>query len=266
MQQQNPGQQQNLRRRPPPPPVPDDVTGAELDRQVRAELASLGEPAARQVSRHLVMAGRLLDTDPEQAWQHAVAARGRAGRLAVVREAAGLAAYRAGRYAEALAELRTARRLTGSDEHLAVMADCERGLGRPERALTLAASPQARRLEQDQRVELLIVAAGARLDLGQPEAAVVLLQVPDLGGNRTGDAVARLRSAYADALVAAGRGGEAEHWRERARQADVAGTAGIDEESDGVAGESIIDLMDDAPDEGTDPATGPSTDPSTGAG
>src|SRR3990170_127804 len=87
------------------PALPDDVTGAELDRAVRAELASLAKLNAEAVSRHLVMAGRLLDEDPETAYTHAVAARDRAGRVAAVREAAGLAAYHTGRYAEALAEL-----------------------------------------------------------------------------------------------------------------------------------------------------------------
>jgi len=183
---------------------------------VRAELSSLGTFSATLVARHLVMVAELLDDDPETAWEHALAARGRGARIAAVREAAGLAAYRTGRYAQALAELRTWRRLTGSSLHLAVMADCERGLGRPERALALVASPETGGLDLAERIELLIVAAGARQDLGQPDAAVLALQVPELESRADAPSVARLRSAYADALAVVGRSEEAAVWAARA--------------------------------------------------
>ncbi len=162
------------------------------------------------------MAGRLLDDDPEAAWEHALAARARGARIGAVREATGLAAYRIGRYAQALAELRTLRRLTGSSDHLPIMADCERGLGRPERALALAASAEAGRLATPERVELLIVASGARADLGQHDAAVLALQVPELESSAAEDWVSRLRVAYANALAAVGRDEEAAAWLERA--------------------------------------------------
>jgi hypothetical protein len=212
--------------RPPDPQVPEEVTGAELDREVRRELAGLGTRTATEVARHLVMAGRLLEVDPEAALAHAEAARRRAGRIGVVREAAGIAAYRAGRYAEALRELRTARRLTGSQLQLPVMADCERGLGRPERALDLAASPEAATLDAAGRVELLIVAAGARLDLGDVDAALATLDVAGL--HRPGRTVLRdrLRAAYATALDAAGRHEEAASWRQRAGGAGGTGEGG----------------------------------------
>jgi tetratricopeptide (TPR) repeat protein len=187
------------------PPIPDDVTPADLDREIRAELQSLPKHRADSVARHLVMAGLLLDDDPETAYLHARAARGGAGRMGAIREALGLTAYRSGRYAEALAELRAARRITGNPEHLPVMADCERGLGRPERALALAADPAAKRLEKEGRVELRIVLAGARRDLGQPAAAVALLEGPDLDPPHAEPWTIRLWYAYADALLAAGR-------------------------------------------------------------
>ena len=211
----------------PPPPLPDDVTGDELEKSVLIELRVLRPETGKVVARHLVMAGRVLEDDPELAWRHAVAARARAARLASVREAVGLAAYATGRYSEALSELRTVRRLTGSNVHLPVMADCERGLGRPERALELAVSNEAKQLDFDSQVEMLIVAAGARADMGQLDAAVVTLQVPELKSNRTGTWLARLRSAYADALTAVGRTDEAEEWLQRALAADVDGEAGI---------------------------------------
>ncbi|HEX6326124.1 MAG TPA: hypothetical protein VFZ72_06100 [Jiangellaceae bacterium] len=202
--------------------IDDDITGDELDPEVAAELGSLSKGAARAVAKHLVMAGRLLDDDPDRAYRYTMEARRRAARIGVVREAAGVAAYMAGRYAEALAELRAARRITGSAEYLPVMADCERGLGRPRRALDLASDPASTGLPLESRIEMLIVAAGARRDLGDIEAAVVSLQVPELRSQAKAQWVARLRYAYADLLEAAGRREEARRWFVRALDADVA--------------------------------------------
>lgn len=151
------------------------------------------------------MAGKLIDDDPRLALAHARAARQRAGRIAVVRETAGITAYHAGEWAEALSELRAARRMAGGPGLLAVMADCERGLGRPERAIELGRSDEARTLSGDEATELRIVVAGARMDLGQFDQAVVTLQTPELDAAKEGPTAARLFYAYADALVAAGR-------------------------------------------------------------
>lgn len=155
------------------------------------------------------MTGRLLDSDPELAYEHAQAAVRRGGRVDVVREAAGLAAYRTGRFAEALRELRTVRRLNGSSEHLPIMADCERGLGRPERAVALWASPEAEGLDAIGRTELAMVVSGARLDLDDPDAALAVLSDVEVGPAR-GLLAARVAQARADALRAGGRDAEAE--------------------------------------------------------
>jgi tetratricopeptide (TPR) repeat protein len=198
------------------------------------------------------MVGRLIDDDPEAAWQHALAARARAARIGVVREAAGLAAYRAGHYAQALAELRTARRLTGSDEHLPVIADSERALGRPERALTIAASPEIGKLDVEHRVEMLIVEAGARSDLGQKEAAVITLQVGLLDSHARAPWVARLRTAYADALADVGRDEEAARWLERAAEADPDDVTGIHERLEELDDVVVTDLEEDADEDDED--------------
>jgi tetratricopeptide (TPR) repeat protein len=166
------------------------------------------------------MAGRLIDDDPALAYEHALAARRRAARVGVVREATGVAAYAAGRYSDALSELRAARRITGSPDYLPMMADSERGLGRPRRALDLAADPAVAGLDIAGRIEMLIVAAGARRDLGQLEAAAVSLQIPELRSRSQRPWVARLRYAYADALAALGRVEEARHWFVKAAEAD----------------------------------------------
>lgn len=182
------------------------------------------------------MAGRLIDEEPELAFQHALAASRRGGRLAAVREAVGLTAYAAGHYGEALREFRTYRRISGSNVHLPVMADCERGLGRPDRALDVARSEEAQDLDAPGKAELAIVAAGARTDLGQLDAAVAELEIPQLDINRAFSYSPRLFRAYADALAGVGREAEAEKWRKQAVVAENALGQGVDEEPD------IIDL------------------------
>jgi tetratricopeptide (TPR) repeat protein len=206
--------------------MPSDADPRLLDPSVRAELRSLSKPAAEYVGAHLVAAGRLLETDPQQALEHARAARGRAARVAAVREATGLAAYYAGEWAEALAELRAARRISGDASTIAVMADCERALGRPERALKALDDPAVGKLHPATRAELLIVVAGARRDLGQLDAALAVLERGGLDAAKPKSGSARLWYAYADALEAAGRTEEAIRWF------GAAATADYDDETD----------------------------------
>lgn len=216
--------------------LPVDVDGRELDRAVRADLRSLPRDTAERTAAHLVMAGRLIDTDPPQALAHARAATALAGRVGAVREAAGLAAYAAGEWALARSELRTARRITGRADQLAVLADCERALGRPERALLTLDDPDVSGLDQGSRVELVIVVAGARRDLGELDAAVLLLQGPAQGTRARHPWAARLWFAYADALAAAGRSA-ARDWFARAASVDAEGATEAAErllEMDGV--------------------------------
>ncbi len=204
------------------PEIDEDVTGKELDRATGHQIKTLEEQSAGWVAKHLVMAGRLIDIEPELAFQHALAASRRGGRLSVVREAVGLTAYAAGHYGEALREFRTYRRISGSNVHLPVMADCERGLGRPDRALDMVRSPEAQDLDAPGKVELAMVAAGARADLKQFDAAVTELEIPQLDINRAFSYSPRLFRAYAEALSAVGRTEEADKW---ARQALVAENA-----------------------------------------
>ncbi len=218
------------------PQIDEDVTGKELDRATQHQIKTLEANSAEWVARHLVMAGRLIDEEPELAFQHALAASRRGGRLAAVREAVGLTAYAAGHYGEALREFRTYRRISGSNVHLPVMADCERGLGRPDRALDVARSEEAKDLDAPGKVELAIVAAGARTDLGQLDAAVAELEIAQLDINRAFSYSPRLFRAYADALAAVGREQEAEKWQRQAVVAENALGLGADEEPD------IIDL------------------------
>jgi tetratricopeptide (TPR) repeat protein len=202
------------------PPLPDDITGKELAADVRAQLRSLPEKLALRVSRHLAAAGQLIDDEPETAYQHTLAARARAPRLAVVREAAGEAAYAAGHYAEALAELRAAKRMNGATAYLPIMADCHRALGNAKRAIELAKSPSVARFAAPAKAEMTIVEAGARRDLGQLDAALRILELSPLNSKSRESWVVRLRYAYADTLEQAGREQDALSWFHRTNAID----------------------------------------------
>ncbi|MFW7414959.1 hypothetical protein [Demequina sp. SO4-18] len=203
------------------PEIPDEITFGQLDREVRQRLRTLSKDNAEDVGRHLIMAGALIEIDPELAYRHAQVALQRGGRVDVVREANALAAYATGRYTEALRELRTVRRLNGSHEYLPLMADCERGLGRPERAIDLARSDDAEQLSAHARAELEIVAAGARLDLGDVEAALVGLRRI---ATTDADLRARIDEATVPVLRALGRDSDAD--------ALEAGLATVDEDGE----------------------------------
>ncbi len=185
-----------------------------------AQLRGLPEKLASRVARHLVAAGLLLDTDPETAYQHTLAARARAARVAVVREATGEAAYAAAHYAEALSELRAAKRMNGAPDYLPVMADCERALGRPERALALAKNPSVAKLPIDQQIEMTIVEAGARHDLGETDSALRTLENAPIKSIAREDWVVRLRYAYADLLTKTGQPDQALIWFHRTEGID----------------------------------------------
>jgi len=203
------------------PDLPEDITGAELDHGVRAQLKGLPEKLAARVARHLAAAGMLIDDDPEKAYQHTLAARARASRLAVVREATGEAAYAAGHYAEALSELRAAKRMNGATDYLPIMADCHRALGNPEQAIKLAKSPSVANFSTEAKAEMTIVEAGARRDMGQLDAALRTLELAPLTSKSRSAWVVRLRYAYADTLEAAGRESDALAWFHRTHAIDA---------------------------------------------
>jgi len=215
--------------------VPEGITADLLDPQARAELRTLPGQLAEAVAA--LLAAAAAEADPDRAFEFAVQARKLAARVGVVRETAGVAAYRAGRWADALAELRTARRLTGRVSYLPLMADAERALGRADRALALIHDPGIRRLDRATQIELLIVESGIRRDQGQAAAGAVVLQVPELtdGVRRPGSA--RLYYAYADALLDAGRPDEAREWFGRAAALDP------DEETDAAERYEILDSV-----------------------
>ncbi|KAB1977514.1 hypothetical protein F8144_41815 [Streptomyces triticiradicis] len=230
-------------------PIPDDVTGEEIDQDVRQELQSLPKGLAEDVSRNLVMVARLIDEDPEGAYAYSRIALRLASRVAAVREAAGFAAYANQKFSEALAEFRAARRMTGSVELWPVMADCERGLGRPEKALEMAGAPEVQKLDKASQVEMRLVAAGARRDMDQLDAAIVTLQSPELASNSVQPWTARLRYAYADALLAAGREGEAREWFAKTVESDKDGSTDASDRLAEMDGVEFVDALVEDDDE-----------------
>ncbi len=157
------------------PVIPAGVTADELDEDARAALHTLSGANQEIVARHLVAAGQMLDIDAEAAYRHAQAAVKRAGRVDVVREAAALTAYASGRYEEALREVRAVRRMRGDTSLRAIEADCERGLGRPERAIEIIDQTDTAEMNLADQVELMLVAAGARADLDQLEYSLMIV-------------------------------------------------------------------------------------------
>ena len=235
------------------PEVPDDVTPKMLDRVALNELKTLSKENAEGVAKHLVMAARLIETDPQLAHQHAISAARRAGRIGVVRETLAITAYATEDYALALRELRTYRRITGRDDQLPMMVDSERGLERPERALELGRSVPRSSLPVPVQVELAIAMSGARLDLGDPEAALSELEIPQLDASTAYSYSPGLFAAYATVLEELGRTEEAELWFTRADVADEALSEGDPEDDEIEVVEEEIELggadSDDAGDE-----------------
>lgn len=229
------------------------MSADELDEGVVAELSTLPAGSRDRVTKHLVMAGRLLDIDPEAAYQHALVASQGTQRLAVIREAAGITAYASGRYDEACKQLRAARRISGSDAYLAMIADCERALGRPEKALEVARGVKGGthlKMTTADVVELRIVAAGALRDLGRVSEALELLKTKDLGSRQGGSWLPRLRYAYADALVASGEVELGREWFARTVDVDTYGETDAEERLAALVGEpspSGMDREDDGP-------------------
>jgi hypothetical protein len=222
------------------PHIPDDVLANQLDKVARAELKTLSKDNADWVAKHLVMAARVIDEDPALAHRHALAAARRAGRVGVVRETVAITAYATGDFALALRELRTHRRISGSNDQLPLMVDSERGVGRPDRALELGRSVPRAELPVPVQVELAIAMSGARLDLGQADAALLELQIPQLDPDRAFEWSPALFGAYATVLEELGRDAEAAEWSARADRAADALAAAADPD-----GGDVIEIVEE---------------------
>ncbi|MCL3777894.1 MULTISPECIES: hypothetical protein [unclassified Actinomyces] len=190
------------------------------------------------------MVQRLLDTDPELAYQHARYAASHAGRIAVVRESAGIAAYLSGHYVEALRDIRAARRLSGLDLHRAIEADCERALGHLGRALKAAAEADPSQLDDVEEAEIAMVVSGVRHEMGETELGLVVIEEAIMMFRGDRETLRRLHSVRADRLEELGRVEEAQAVRERIGE-------GPEAQPEDVA---VYDMEDESDDETPDPA------------
>jgi len=202
------------------PAIPEEVLHETVDPDLAREMSSLSKENAERAAQHLLAAAFFVDTDPRRAHLHGVAASARAGRVGRVREVAGYAAYHAREFEIAVRELRAANRISGDGSMWPVLADSERGIGRPQKAIDMAKDPQVKLLDIDGQIEMKIVVAGARRDLKQTEAAVATLKCAELE-NETASWAPRLRYAYADALEANGDHKNAQKWFVKSAEIDI---------------------------------------------
>ncbi|WP_246039587.1 hypothetical protein, partial [Glycomyces buryatensis] len=222
----------------------------QLDKETKAGLRSLNKQLAEAVGNRLIAAAALLaEDDIDGALEQARYARRKASRVAIVREVTGVAAYGAGEWQLAMNELRAAQRLGGTRDHVAMIADCERATGHPDRAIDLYREfGDDKDIDPEVRVELLIVASGARRDMGMGEAATAMLKVGALNSTKVEPWLARLRYAYAEGLLADGLEDEARDWLSKAVAADETGETGAAErllELEGIDFDEIEEEFDD---------------------
>ncbi len=203
------------------PFVPADITGSELAPELRGTLKALTKEQMERVSRHLVACAMLTESEPERALEHAKWAARFGARVPSVRELYGALLYEAGDYRGAIREMRAAMRMSGNVDLLPIVADCERGLGRPEKAFDIAQSEEAAKLTNAETIELMMVVAGAYADLGDLDTAIATLEIPALRSKVDGKWQFRLWLAYADLLEKAGKPEEAKKWITLAADADV---------------------------------------------
>lgn len=209
------------------PELPPGYDETGLPVGVRAELRGLSKSLASRVGGHLRAAGELIDVDAQVALAHALVARRLASRLPVVREVAAEVAYMVEDFETALTEYRALHRMTGNDDYLPIIADCERAVGKPQAALRTLKQAREVKLSVPQQVEVILVEAGTRSDLGQQAEALRLLKDAISGGRGGRLGQARLRYAYANLLAEAGKVADARTWLESASRYDDEGELGI---------------------------------------
>src|SRR6266545_6410412 len=149
---------------PPAARAEGPAVGEVLPAETLDELRETARPHAfAEAARALADAVLALseEEDPQAAVRAARAAKRAAPRAASVRELLGIALYQAGEFREARTELAAAQRISGRGDLAAMLADAERALGHPERAIALFERSDRARMEPDTAAELLLVAASA---------------------------------------------------------------------------------------------------------
>ncbi|KAB8295549.1 helicase [Bifidobacterium avesanii] len=158
--------------RPGEPKMPKGMEWNMLSKDERERLRGLSKEHAENIGLHILAAYALEESDPKWALEHAKWAARQASRIDFARETLAFVAYRQGDYKTAVKEFRTAFRMNGYLDYLPFIADCERGLGNPKKAVEIATGDEAKQLRGEAKAEMFLVYAGALSDLGLWSKAV----------------------------------------------------------------------------------------------
>lgn len=167
-----PSQNPYTDRRPDEPKMPKGMEWSMLSKDERERLRGLSKEHAENIGLHILAAFALEESDPELALEHAKWVARQASRIDFARETLAFVAYRQGDYKLALREFRTAYRMNGFLDYLPFIADCERGVGEPKKAVELALSDEGKQLHGAPKVEMFLVYAGALGDLEMWDKAI----------------------------------------------------------------------------------------------
>ena len=204
-----PSQNPYTHRRPGEPKMPKGIEWSMLSSDDRERLRGLSKEHAENIGLHILAAYTLEERDPELALEHAKWVAHQASRIDFARETLAFVAYRQGDYRLALREFRTAFRMNGFLDYLPFIADCERGVGNPKKAIEVAMSDEAKYLRGESKAEMFLVYAGALGDLEMWDKAIEIVHT--LGRSKGLAGEYRMRAVQAEQyfLEQAGRSDEA---------------------------------------------------------
>lgn len=204
-----PSQNPYTHRRPGEPKMPKGIEWSMLSTDDRERLRGLSKEHAENIGLHILAAYTLEERDPELALEHAKWVAHQASRIDFARETLAFVAYRQGDYKLALREFRTAFRMNGFLDYLPFIADCERGMGEPKKAIETAMSDDAKYLRGESKAEMFLVYAGALGDLELWNKAIEIVHT--LGRSKGLAGEYRMRAVQAEQyfLEQAGRSDEA---------------------------------------------------------
>ena len=204
-----PSQNPYTHRRPGEPKMPKGIEWSMLSTDDRERLRGLSKEHAENIGLHILAAYTLEERDPELALEHAKWVAHQASRIDFARETLAFVAYRQGDYKLALREFRTAFRMNGFLDYLPFIADCERGMGEPKKAIEVAASDDAKYLRGEAKAEMFLVYAGALGDLKMWDKAIEIVHTLARSKGLAGEYRMRAVQAEQYFLEQAGRSDEA---------------------------------------------------------
>ncbi|BDR52814.1 hypothetical protein KIM372_07210 [Bombiscardovia nodaiensis] len=186
--------------------MPKGLEWSMLSKDDKERLRGLSKEHAENIGLHILAAYALEESEPDRALAHARWVARQASRVDIARETLALVAYRQGDYKLALREFRTAYRMNGYLDYLPFIADCERGLGEPRKAIEEATSPEGKALRGESKAEMFLVYAGALADLGLMDQAIAIVHQLGRAKGLTGDYRMRALQAEQNFLEQAGQG------------------------------------------------------------